>query len=154
MIFCGNDGAVHTGSRHSRNKRPGCFLDAVPRYLLPLQKERHISNQQLSEASLVRIKTIQRIRNDEDYQPTVQTVLGLCVGLKLPPPDAKMFFEKSDCKLNAMKYDGYVYECILASCSENSIFEINEMLEKSGIKPLGSDPELSYSNYQRKTKSG
>lgn len=129
---------------------PGSFAET----LVALQKERHLSNQQLSEASLVGIKTIQRIRNDEDYQPTVQTVLGLCVGLKLPPPDAKMFFEKSDCKLNAMKYEGYAYECILASCSENSIFEINEMLEKSGIKPLGSDPELSYSNYQRKTKSG
>ena len=35
VIFCGNDGAVHTGSRHSKNKRPGCFLDAVPRCLLP-----------------------------------------------------------------------------------------------------------------------
>lgn len=103
---------------------------------------------------MVRIKTIQRIRNDEDYQPTVQTVLGLCVGLKLPPPEAEMFLEKAGFNLNRRSRDEYIYKCILAACTENSIFEVNEMLEKNGLQPLGSDPEISYSNYPGKRKSG
>ena len=41
-----------------------------------------------------------------------------------------------------MKYEGYVYQCVLASCAENSIYEINEMLEANGVKPLGSDSDL------------
>jgi len=30
----------------------------------------------------------------------------------------------------------------LSSCADNSIYEINEMLEANGIPPLGSDPKL------------
>lgn len=36
-------------------------------------------------------KTIQRLRNDEEYPTSVQTVLALCVGLKLRLPEAEMF---------------------------------------------------------------
>ena len=56
-------------------------------------------------------KTIQRLRNDEEYPTSVQTVLGLCVGLKLTLPEAEMFLGKTDFKLNSMKNEGYVYQC-------------------------------------------
>ena len=72
----------------------------------------------------------------------MQTVLALCVGLKLPLPEAEMFLGKTDFKLNSMKGEGYVYQCVLAACAENSIYEINEMLKENGITPLGSDPSL------------
>lgn len=29
-------------------------------------------------------------------------------------------------------------ECVLSSCAENSIYEVNEMLESCGFEPLGS----------------
>ena len=38
-----------------------------------------------------------------------------------------MFLGKTDFKLNSMKNEGYVYQCVLAACAENSIYEINEM---------------------------
>ena len=117
---------------------PGSFAET----LVALQKERKLSNKQLADRSLVGEKTIQRLRNDEEYPTSVQTVLGLCVGLKLPLPEAKMFLSKTDFKLNFMKGEGYVYQCVLGACAENSIYEINEMLEENGIKPLGSDPDL------------
>lgn len=53
-----------------------------------------------------------------------------------------MFLGKTDFKLNSMKNEGYVYQCVLAACAENSIYEINEMLKDNGITPLGSDPDL------------
>ncbi len=117
---------------------PGSFAET----LVALQKEHNLSNKKLAHQSLVGEKTIQRLRNNEEYPTSVQTVLGLCVGLKLPPPEAEMLLSKTDFKLNAMKMKGYVYQCVLSSCAENSIYEINEMLESNGIPPLGSDPEL------------
>lgn len=117
---------------------PGSFAET----LVALQKEHNLSNKKLADQSLVGEKTIQRLRNNEEYPTSVQTVLGLCVGLKLPPPEAEMLLSKTDFKLNAMKMEGYVYQCVLSSCAENSIYEINEMLEANGIPPLGSDPEL------------
>lgn len=117
---------------------PGSFAET----LVALQKERKLSNKQLADRSLVGEKTIQRLRNDEEYPTSVQTVLALCVGLKLPLPEAEMFLGKTDFKLNSMKDEGYVYQCILGACVENSIYEINEMLEESGFAPLGSDKSL------------
>ena len=117
---------------------PGSFAET----LVALQKERKLSNKQLADLSLVGEKTIQRLRNNEEYPTSVQTVLGLCVGLKLPLPEAEMFLSKTDFKLNSMKGEGYVYQCVLGACTENSIYEINEMLEANGITPLGSDPDL------------
>ncbi|MCC8060953.1 MAG: M48 family metallopeptidase [Clostridiales bacterium] len=117
---------------------PGSFAET----LVALQKDKKLSNKDLADRSLVGEKTIQRLRNDEEYPTTIQTVLGLCVGLRLPLPEAEMFIEKTDLKMNVMKNEGYVYKCILASCTENSIYEINEMLVANGIASLGSNPEL------------
>ena len=117
---------------------PGSFAET----LVALQKDRKLSNKQLADRSLVGEKTIQRLRNDEVYPTSVQTVLALCVGLQLPLPEAEMFLAKTDFKLNSMKGEGYVYQCVLAACAENSIYEINEMLKENGITPLGSDPSL------------
>lgn len=53
-----------------------------------------------------------------------------------------MFLGKTDFKLNSMKGEGYVYQCVLGACAENSIYEINEMLKENGITPLGSNPDF------------
>lgn len=119
-------------------KYPGSFAET----LVALQKGRKLSNKQLADRSLVGEKTIQRLRNDEEYPTSVQTVLALCVGLKLPLPEAEMFLGKTDFKLNSLKGEGYVYQCVMGACAENSIYEINEMLKENGITPLGSDPDL------------
>ena len=131
---------IKNAKRRSEAMRryPGSFAET----LVALQKERKLSNKQLADRSLVGEKTIQRLRNDEEYPTSVQTVLALCVGLKLPLPEAEMFLGKTDFKLNSMKGEGYVYQCVLGACAENSIYEINEMLKENGITPLGSDPDL------------
>lgn len=41
-----------------------------------------------------------------------------------------------------MKGEGHVYQCILAVCTENSIYEINEML-KNGIMHLVSESNVA-----------
>ena len=131
---------IKNAKRRSEAMRryPGSFAET----LVALQKERKLSNKQLADRSLVGEKTIQRLRNDEEYPTSVQTVLALCLGLKLPLPEAETFLGKTDFKLNSMKGEGYVYQCVLGACAENSIYEINEMLKENGITPLGSDPDL------------
>ncbi len=47
-----------------------------------------------------------------------------------------MFFGKTDFKLNLMKGEGYVYQCVLAVCAENSIYEIDKILKENEIIPL------------------
>lgn len=63
-------------------RHPGSFAET----LVALRKERKLSNKQPADRSLVGEKTIQRLRNDEEYPSSVQTVPALCVGLKLPLP--------------------------------------------------------------------
>ena len=113
---------------------PGSFAET----LVQLMKSRKLSNKKLADLSLVGEKTIQRLRNDEEYPGSKQTVLALCVGMSLSPPEAKDLFDKSDFKLNTQKHDDYIYMCVLMSCSGNSIYAVNEMLISHGVAPLGS----------------
>lgn len=113
---------------------PGAFSET----LVQLMKERKLSNKKLADASLVGERTIQRLRNDEEYPTTVQTVLGLCYGLKLSVPEAEMLVGKTDFNIKPTNPQNYAYRCALSACAENSIYEINEMLEAWGYIPFGS----------------
>ena len=113
---------------------PGAFSET----LVQLMKERKLSNKKLADASLVGERTIQRLRNDEEYPTTVQTVLGLCYGLKLSVPEAEMLVGKTDFNIKPSNPQNYAYRCALSACAENSIYEINEMLEACGYIPFGS----------------
>lgn len=113
---------------------PGAFSET----LVQLMKERKLSNKKLADASLVGERTIQRLRNDEEYPTTVQTVLGLCYGLKLSVPEAEMLVGKTDFNIKPTNPQNYAYRCALSACAENSIYEINEMLEACGYIPFGS----------------
>lgn len=121
-------------SANSMRLYPGAFSET----LVQLMKERKLSNKKLADASLVGEKTIQRLRNNEDYPTSVQTVLGLCYGLKLSVPEAEMLVGKTDFNIRPTTPQNYAYRCALGACAENSIYEINEMLEANGYEPFGS----------------
>ncbi len=78
---------------------PGSFAETFVQF----QAERKLSNKKLADPSLVGEKTIQRLRNDEEYPTTIKSVLGLCVGLRLSVPEAEMLIDKTDFKLISMK---------------------------------------------------
>lgn len=113
---------------------PGAFSET----LVQLMKEKKLSNKKLADASLVGERTIQRLRNEEEYPTTVQTVLGLCYGLQLSVPEAEMLVGKTDFNIKPTSPQNNAYRCVLSSCAENSIYEVNEMLESCGFEPLGS----------------
>lgn len=113
---------------------PGAFSET----LVQLMKEKKLSNKKLADASLVGERTIQRLRNEEEYPTTVQTVLGLCYGLQLSVPEAEMLVGKTDFNIKPTNPQNNAYRCVLSLCAENSIYEVNEMLESCGFEPLGS----------------
>ena len=113
---------------------PGAFSET----LVQLMKEKKLSNKKLADASLVGERTIQRLRNEEEYPTTIQTVLGLCYGLQLSVPEAETLVGKTDFNIKPTNPQNNAYRCVLSSCAENSIYEVNEMLESCGFEPLGS----------------
>ena len=90
---------------------PGAFSET----LVQLMKEKKLSNKKLADASLVGERTIQRLR-----------------------PEAEMLVGKTDFNIKPTNPQNNAYRCVLSSCAENSIYEVNEMLESCGFEPLGS----------------
>lgn len=121
-------------SANSMRLYPGAFSET----LVQMMKERKISNKKLADLSLVGEKTIQRLRNNEEYPTTVQTVIGLCFGLRLSVPEAEMLISKTNFNIKPTNPQNYAYRCALSTCAETNIYEINEMLESCGYEPLGS----------------
>lgn len=121
-------------SADSMRLYPGSFAET----LVMLMKDKKMSVSKLADASLVGEKTIQRLRNEESYRTTLQTVLGLCFGLKLSVPEAEMLVEKTDFNIRPTIPQNNAYRCALAACAVNSIYEVNEMLVANGYEPFGS----------------
>ncbi len=103
-------------------------------------KDKKLSVKKLADGSLVGEKTIQRLRNNEEYPTTKQTVLGLCYGLQLTIPEAEMLIDKTEFSLKGSSPENNAYRCTLGSCAELSIYEVNEMLVANGYLPFGSSP--------------
>ena len=97
---------------------PGAFSET----LVQLMKEKKLSNKKLADASLVGERTIQRLKNEEEYPTTIQTVLGLCYGLQLSVPEAEMLVGKTDFNIKLTNPQNNAYRCVLSSCAENSIY--------------------------------
>ena len=79
-----------------------------------------------------------REKNGEEYPIAVQIVWELCYGLQLLVFEAEMLVGKTDFNIKPTNPQNNAYRCILSSCAENSIDEVNEMLESCGFETLGS----------------
>ena len=129
------DAASKSASRI--RKLPGGFGES----LSTIMKSKKINGKTLSTRSLVGEKTIQRIKNEEGYVTTKQAILGLCVGLELPPIESRALFNKSDFKLSETNSQDIIYMCVLDTCPHTNIYEINEMLKARNVPQLGSRPD-------------
>lgn len=113
---------------------PGGFGETLAK----MMQERKLSNKKLADASLVGEKTIQRLRNNEEYPTSVQTVVALCFGLKLTIPETEMLLGKTEFNIRPTIPQNNAYRTALGACGENTIYEINEMLASCGYETLGS----------------
>ena len=84
-------------------------------------------------------KTIQRMRNDEAYETTIESIVAICVALQLPPMISHALISRSGCSLG-MSEKHVAYQFILTSFYTRPIYECNEMLHRFGFEALTKEP--------------
>lgn len=110
-----------------------------PTALKQLMKWRKITVETLAEKSLLSTKTIQRMRNEDDYQTSLGTVVALCVGMQLPPMISRKFIEICGFTIRYTSEEQAMYDFIITGYYTYPIHECNELLENAGFKNLTSD---------------
>jgi hypothetical protein len=69
-------------------------------------EEKGFSNYSLTEASLLSLSTIKRLKRDEGQVTPLATVLAVCVGMRLNYTEAKMLLDKKGLGINSNTPDG------------------------------------------------
>ena len=80
-------------------------------------------------------KTIQRMRNNEAYETTIETIVAICIALQLPPAASDALIGRSAYSLGVSEKH-LTYRFLLNSCYTKTIYECNEMLSRLGLEPL------------------
>lgn len=104
-------------------------VDALIKWL-EMTEEDLAWESQLSE------KTIQRLRNGEPDNVTIETIIQLCIGMKLPPVLSSYLVRNSGNSF-MMTEQHMMYQFILNCCYTKTLDECNEMLIAQNLKLLG-----------------
>jgi len=124
-------GAEAKQTKNILRNLPATFPDTLVAHMDRLG----ITVETLAERSQVNTKTIQRMRNDEKYQPKLKTVVAVCIGLQLNPVLSYDLVNKSGNKFMVTE-EHIIYRTLLNTYYQNSIYECNEVLLANNCKPL------------------
>lgn len=109
-----------------------------------------MTEEDIAGYSEIDVRTIQRLRNDDEQNPSIETIIQICIAMQLPPQISRVLINKGGYQLRANNKD-FMYGFLIDGCYLQSLDECNEMLIDQGIKPLGkksrkalkdSNPEL------------
>lgn len=98
---------------------PGSFSKSLKQ----IMKVYGVTNEELAKTSTLDVRTIQRYRNDPPPY-NKDTVIDICVGLKLPLPLAKDLLYKADCPLGFSERD-MVIEMLIGNGNYTDIFDFH-----------------------------
>lgn len=102
-----------------------------------LRKQLNLTREKLSELSYISEQTIKQIENDEKRGYNLETIISLCIGMKLPPELSIPLIESGGYCLNYNVSKLMVaYNYILRNLYNESIDEINEFLKQNNLKTL------------------
>lgn len=101
-----------------------------------LMKWREIKVDKLSEDSQLDVASISRIRSGARENPTLKTIIALCVGMKLPPMLSHKLIENAGYTLRYSNKEQMLYEIILGGCGSLNIYDCNKLLVREGFEPL------------------
>jgi DNA-binding Xre family transcriptional regulator len=110
---------------------PGSFSGAL-KYLMKW-KEKTV--EKLAEDSCLEPKTIQRMRNNEDYATTIESIVAICIALQLPPVISEALISRSTCSLGVSPKH-LTYRFLLESRYTMPVVDCNEMLKRMNFDPL------------------
>ncbi|WDC83301.1 helix-turn-helix transcriptional regulator [Caloramator sp. mosi_1] len=104
--------------------------------LVAHMKRKKCSVEKLAELSLVGEKTIQRMRNDENYQVSLENIIAICIGLQLEEEFSYDLIKKAGYSFRETEQH-IIYELLIRNCYMHSIHYCNEILMENNMKPLG-----------------
>ena len=109
------------------------FASTVKKHM----KQCNVTIEQLSELANVSTKTIQRMRNDLEYRPTLRTIVAVCLALHLNPFDSHQLVNLAGYQLSDT-IEHRTYNMLLNMFYLHSMEDIDTILEWSGIQGFGS----------------
>lgn len=95
-----------------------------------------MTEEKIAEAADIEVRTLQRLKSDENQNPTIETVIALCVAMTLPPFISRTLLEKSGHTLKANTRD-FMYGMIIDACYTMTLEDCNRMLIDQDVKPIG-----------------
>lgn len=112
------------------------FPNELGESLKALMKWREISVDKLAEELQLDVASISRIRSGKRDNPTLKSIIALCVGMSLPPLLSHKLIQNAGYTLRYSNQEQMLYEIILGGCSSMNIFDCNKLLIEKGFEPL------------------
>jgi len=110
--------------------------EGFPAMLLRKIDERHMTDAECYKRANIDRRLFNRIKNNPGYRPGKQTVLAFAVALRLSLEETREMLSKAGFSLtHSSKSDIVVEYCIMNHIYD--IFEINQVLFKLDLQPLG-----------------
>lgn len=103
--------------------------------LVSHMEDAEMTVESLAERTGLSVKTIQRMRNDLDARPKLESVVAVCLGLKLYPEESIELLSLAGYKLRK-KSKEKAYSLLLNYLYEQDIRFCNNLLIELKIKPL------------------
>jgi len=114
------------------NEGLDCICNNLSKSLIALMEWVGINEVKLSDKSGLSEKTIQRIRTGQRTNPTLSTIIALCIGLELPYDVSVIFIEKAGFKLFGNTPENMLYKFFLKDGCNHDIYQCDELLRAKG----------------------
>lgn len=116
------------------NSLPSSFSETLVSHM----KRKGITSEQLAENCLLSSNSISRCRRDCFPSLSMAIVVSLCIGLHLHPVLSLDMIRKAGFTFTN-SYEHMVYQMLLYSMTNSSIYECNDYLRKMGLQPFGKE---------------
>ena len=103
---------------------PNLFSDS----LVYLMTKKRISNEELADKAWLDTRTIQRLRTDVNQNPSLATIVKICMALKLPSMISELMVWKAGKNYREGTVD-MAYRYLLTNCVGYDLWECNQVIE-------------------------
>lgn len=102
-----------------------------------LVESRDCKKGKLASAANISERTLWKLRNDESYTPTIQTLIAVCIGMNLSFSESMVLLDMSPYRLRHTIFQDGVYTYVLRHATAMGVEEINIYLKELGCEKLG-----------------
>jgi len=110
---------------------------AFPEALTELMGWRGVSSEALAKKALYSKSTINRLRYEIDYVSSLDTIVAICIGLRLPPALFMFLIQRAGYIFNGSTRHGIIQQLLLqVYVFGMDIYQFNDALTAYGVAPL------------------